>query len=73
MTTPPRLAPREIEVLLWLARGDGPKQIAHRLRISPRTCEHYVASARRKLGARTATHAVAIAMAGGMLAQEQVQ
>lgn len=73
MNIPLRLSPREIEVLRWLAQGEGPKQIAHRLRITVRTCEHYVASARRKLGARNSTHAVAIAMAAGMLASQLVE
>jgi len=67
MNITPRLTPREIQCLRGLACGEAPKQIAHRLGISTRTAEHYIAAARLKLRARTATHAVAIAMAAGLL------
>jgi len=67
MTRPPRLSPREIECLRALADGDAPKAIAHKLSISVRTCQHYIASGRSKLGAKNATHAVAIALTTGAL------
>jgi len=67
MTRPPRLSPREIECLRALADGEGPKQIAHRLGLSIRTCEHYVLGARRKLRAKNTTHAVVLAIEHGLL------
>ena len=67
MTSMPRLSPRELECLRALADGEGPKQIAHRLGITLRTCEHYVGAARRKLGVKTATRAVVVAIEAGLI------
>jgi DNA-binding CsgD family transcriptional regulator len=58
-----RLTRREIECLHLLASGEQLKRVAHLLGLTPRTVEHYVAAARRKLGARTTTQAVAILVA----------
>jgi DNA-binding CsgD family transcriptional regulator len=53
-----RLSRRETECLLRLAQGMRTRQIADKVGLSHRTVEHYLASARRKLGATTATEAV---------------
>jgi DNA-binding CsgD family transcriptional regulator len=59
------LSYRERQVLGLLAGGlDGPA-IAERLGLSPETVRSYANSAREKLGARTRTHAVALALASG--------
>jgi DNA-binding CsgD family transcriptional regulator len=64
---PARLTRREIECLHLLASGEQLKRVAHLLGLTPRTVEHYVGDARRKLGARTTTQAVAIAIVHGYL------
>lgn len=62
-----RLTPRELECLRLLSEGEQAKRIAHILGITRKTAEHYLSDAKRKLRARTATHAVAIAIARGLL------
>ncbi|GGF00932.1 hypothetical protein GCM10011611_03140 [Aliidongia dinghuensis] len=62
-----RLTRRELECLRLLAEGEQPKRIAHMLGLTPKTVEHYVGSARRKLGARTTTQAVVIAVFQGII------
>ncbi len=63
-----RTALRELQCLELLAQGESGKRIAHRLGISEKTAETYVANARRKLGGRNAVHVVAIAIVRGLLA-----
>jgi DNA-binding CsgD family transcriptional regulator len=63
-----QLTRREVECLHLLAEGEQLKRIAHLLGLTTRTVEHYVGDARRKLGARTTTQAVAIAIAQGLFA-----
>ena len=57
-----RLTARQCEVLRLVAAGNTDKQIARRLRLSPRTVEMHVGNALRALGCRTraeATHRAA--------------
>ena len=61
------LAPREIEVLKWLANGLRPHEIADRLNIGYRTVDKYIAGFKRKLDARTRDHAVAKALLLGIV------
>jgi DNA-binding CsgD family transcriptional regulator len=61
------LSPRERDALSLLAIGLARGQIADRLRISEHTLRVYVDSARFKLGALNATHAVAIALSSGAI------
>ena len=56
------LSPREAEVLVWLANGFRPEQIAHRLNIGYRTVDKYINNAKRKLNAKTRDQAVAKAL-----------
>ena len=59
---PGRLTTRQCEVLRLVAAGNTDKQIAQRLRLSPRTVEMHVGNALRALGCRTraeATHRAA--------------
>lgn len=55
-----RLSEREEAVLLLLAEGFGQREVASRLGITAWTVKAHVASGRRKLGASSTTHAVAI-------------
>jgi len=64
LTLPPAavLAPREAECLLWTARGKDAKAIAAILDLSEYTVRSYLRTARRKLGCRTLSQAVAKAV-----------
>jgi pimeloyl-ACP methyl ester carboxylesterase/DNA-binding CsgD family transcriptional regulator len=53
------LTPRQMEVLVRVARGQTDKEIARDLRLSPRTVEMHVAGAMKALGAKTRAEAVA--------------
>lgn len=61
------LSPREIDSLTLLAAGKSRAQAAERLRISEHTLRVYIESARFKLGAINTTHAVANALARGLI------
>lgn len=61
------LSPREIDTLTYLAMGYARGQVAEMLDISEHTLRAYVESARFKLGAMNTTHAVARAMAEGLI------
>lgn len=61
------LSRRERDVLGRIADGDTDVQAARALSISPETVKTHVAHARRKLGARTRAHAVAVAYRQGMI------
>ena len=56
------LAPREKEVLIWLALGERPAQIADRLGIGTSSVDKYISNARTKLKANTRDQAVANAV-----------
>jgi DNA-binding CsgD family transcriptional regulator len=62
------LTSRELDVLRLLAAGRTDKEIAACLRLSLHTVAHLVASARRKLGADSRAHAVAIGVREGLIA-----
>jgi len=61
------LSPRETDALTLLAMGLSRGQAAESLSISEHTLRVYIESARFKLGAMNTVHAVAIAMAQGLL------
>lgn len=63
----PQLSPREQETITLLALGYSRAQIAQTLSISEHTLRVYVESARFKLGASNTTHAVAVAIAQGLI------
>lgn len=58
----------ETEALVLASRGCSMREIASELRKSPETVKAQLGLARLKLGARNTTHAVALAMADGLLA-----
>jgi LuxR family quorum sensing-dependent transcriptional regulator len=57
-----QLSPREREVLTWVADGKSAWEIGMILNISKRTADEHVKTAARKLGVRSRSHAVAIAL-----------
>lgn len=58
---------RETEILSYVARGYGNKQIAHVLKISEQTIKNHMTSILRKLDASDRTHAVVMAMQSGWI------
>lgn len=64
----PHLTPREVECLTWLARGLKQEALAEELKLSKPTVEMHLGNARKKLAAKTSTHAVAIAVSRGLIA-----
>ena len=65
--TGPTLSPREVEALHLLSLGLRTAEIAWRMGIECVTVGKHVASARRKLGARTREQALAVALREGLL------
>ncbi|HKT45784.1 MAG TPA: response regulator transcription factor [Gaiellaceae bacterium] len=64
----PKLTERERDVLRLLADGYRTEEIGRRLFISEHTVRAHVAKATTRLGARTRTQAVAIALRSGLIA-----
>ncbi len=61
-TSIPKLGPRELECLTWVARGNEAGAIAVRLSLSEHTVRSYLKSARQKLACRTLSQAVSKAI-----------
>ncbi len=61
------LTPREIQILSYVAAGNGNKQIAYDLKISEQTVKNHLTSILRKLAANDRTHAVVLAMRHGFI------
>lgn len=59
------LSPRERDALEGVIRGESSKQVAKRLKLSPRTVEMHRARMMRKLGVRSATETLGLAAAAG--------
>jgi DNA-binding CsgD family transcriptional regulator len=66
------LSPREREALSLLSLGQSRAEVADSLQISENTLRTYIDSARHKLGAMNVTHAVALALARGVIGQAGV-
>jgi DNA-binding CsgD family transcriptional regulator len=66
-TRPRNVSKRELEVLALASRGHSSKRIAWELRISESTANYHIASAKRKLGVRTRSQAVARAVQAGLI------
>lgn len=64
---PLQLTPRELEVLRAAAAGERNKEIALRLKISPRTVKAHLTSVYNKLGVNSRAAAVAVAAQKGWL------
>jgi len=63
----PEFSSRELECLLWAARGKTEEEISLILCRSPATVHFHLRNAVNKLGARNRTHAVAIACTRGLI------
>lgn len=63
--TPPLLTSREREVLDLLARGRSADEAASELGVARNTIQNHLRSARAKLGAKTRSHAIALATGRG--------
>lgn len=64
---PPRLTPREREVLLWTAKGKTGWEIAQILRLAERTVVYHIENARAKLKASSRAQAVVMALSLGLI------
>jgi HD-GYP domain-containing protein (c-di-GMP phosphodiesterase class II) len=64
---PAGLTPREVEVLVLLARAASTRQIAHRLGIAPKTAGNHIERIYTKIGASTRAAAALYAMQHGLL------
>lgn len=65
-----RLSSRQVQCLALIAQGLTAAAIAEVLSISETTVRYHVDQARRKLSATTRAHAVALAIAGGLVKAE---
>ena len=62
-----RLTPRERQIVEMLARGATGEQIAEELVLSPETVQKHVHNAKRKTGASTRAHLIALALTRGLI------
>ncbi|HWK29830.1 MAG TPA: response regulator transcription factor [Solirubrobacter sp.] len=63
----PELSPKQLEVLRLVARGFERRQIAEDLGIGDETVKSHLAALRRRLGARTSAHAVALGLVNSLI------
>jgi HD-GYP domain-containing protein (c-di-GMP phosphodiesterase class II)/DNA-binding CsgD family transcriptional regulator len=68
---PAGLSERECEVLMLLARGLATKQIARRLGISPKTCDHHIQRLYSKAGVSTRAGATLFALEHGLVGLDE--
>jgi HD-GYP domain-containing protein (c-di-GMP phosphodiesterase class II)/DNA-binding CsgD family transcriptional regulator len=66
-TGPAGLTPREVEVLVLIARGSSTRQVARRLGITPRTAGTHIERIYTKTGVSTRSGAALVAVAHGLL------
>jgi DNA-binding CsgD family transcriptional regulator len=59
---PLELTRREAQVLLWVARGKTDKEVGALLYVSPRTVKKHLEHVYEKLGVKSRTEAVALAL-----------
>lgn len=62
-----KLSPRQIECLQWIAEGKSGWEISQILNLSEHTVNEHLAAARRRMGVRTTTQAVAHAVLRGIV------
>jgi HD-GYP domain-containing protein (c-di-GMP phosphodiesterase class II) len=67
---PAGLSERECQVLGLLARGLATKQVARRLGISPKTCDHHIQRVYGKVGVSTRAGATLFALENGLVSPE---
>jgi DNA-binding CsgD family transcriptional regulator len=61
------LTPRERQIVEMLAQGATGEQIAQELVLSPETVQKHVHNAKRKVGAETRAHLIALALTRGLI------
>lgn len=61
------LTPRQLEILTHVSNGEVTKEIAVSLFVCRHTVENHLYTVREKLGARSTTQAVAIALRKGLI------
>lgn len=61
------LTPRERQIVEMLAGGSTGEQIAQTLVLSPETVQKHVHNAKRKVGAETRAHLIALALTRGLI------
>jgi DNA-binding CsgD family transcriptional regulator len=61
------LTPRERQIVEMLAQGSTGEQIAQQLVLSPETVQKHVHNAKRKIGAETRAHLIALALTRGLI------
>ena len=66
-----RLTPRQREILKLIAEGVHTKEIAHRLRLSPKTVEGHRAQLMERLGARSIADLTRLAIRAGLVSGEK--
>lgn len=66
-TGPAGLTPREVEVLILIARGGSTRQVARELTITPKTAETHIERIYAKTGANTRSTATLFALQHGLL------
>lgn len=66
-TGPAGLTPREVEVLILIARGASTRQVAHALEITPKTAGTHIERIYTKIGASTRSTATLYALQHGLL------
>lgn len=64
---PPELSDREMECLVWSARGKTTVEVASILNITERTIEFHIGNVMQKLGVYNKVHAVAVAIQLGLI------
>jgi HD-GYP domain-containing protein (c-di-GMP phosphodiesterase class II) len=67
-SAPAGLTPREVEVLILVARGASTRQVARELHITPKTAGNHIERIYAKIGASSRSTATLFAMRHGMLA-----
>jgi DNA-binding NarL/FixJ family response regulator len=68
----PGLSARELEILLWAARGYSNRQIATRLSISEATVKRHLANAYPKVGVRSRYEAVSKGLSEGWILEKDI-
>jgi DNA-binding CsgD family transcriptional regulator len=61
------LTGRQLDVLVLVGMGLGAREIAERLRISPKTVDNHKQRIYARLGVQSQAHAVAVAMRAGLI------
>ena len=61
------LTPRERQIVEMLAAGYTGEQIAQQLVLSPETVQKHVHNAKRKVGAETRAHLIALTLTRGLI------